>query len=196
MAGLYASSILIERSLATVVAGDLTPVFVAPCDLDVVGLLAHVTTAPGAGDEVTVNILNTPTSQSANVAAYDLWTTANVPTISGVALSSVGTTTSVAVIDNRPYALDYPLPGPAGTSGFETAQSTSYITQTPVTAPPQEYRYELDPYVAPDNTYTDFNGVVGTPASVVHAGDVLTFVVGGTVGAAADLEVVLFVNKR
>jgi len=196
MAGLYASSLVVERFSATVASGSLGQVFVAPFDLDIVGLIAHVGTAPGGTDTLTVNVSDSPTSQLANVAAYDLWTAANVPTITGTATSSVGTNTTLEVVDNRPYALNYPLPGPAGTTGFETAQATTTITQSPVTAPPQLYRYEMDPLVAPDATYTDFNGVVGVPASVVHAGDVLSFVVTTASAAAADLEIVLFANKR
>ena len=54
--------------------------------------------------------------------------------------------------------------------------------------------------MAPDNTYTDLNGFT-VPASTVHAGDVLSFVVtaGGSavsVGSAANLEIVLYTNKR
>jgi hypothetical protein len=49
--------------------------------------------------------------------------------------------------------------------------------------------------VAPDNTYTDFNGFTSA-ASHVHAGDILTFVVGGTAGSSANLEVVLYCQKR
>jgi hypothetical protein len=199
--GIYASRIIIERFLASVSATTLSQVFVAPFDLEVLGLIAAVGTAPGTSDGLTVNVSNSPTSQLANVSAYNLWTSANVPTILGTSKLSVTTDTTKTVVQNTPYALNYPLPGPSGTSGFVTAQRTTQSTETPVTAPPNMSVYELDGIVAPDNTYTDFNGATLTPASIVHAGDVLSFVVaaagtGASVGAAANLEIVLFATER
>ena len=193
--GLYVSPIVVERYSGAVAAGNLAQPFVAPADFDVLGLVAILGTAPGAGDSVSVNISNSPTSQLANVAPYDLWSALAVPTISGTNTHSFTTSTTDTVVDNRPYALDYPFPGPAGVSGHETAQSTSLTTQAPVTAPPQISEYDMGALVGPDNTYSDFNGVTQS-AALVHAGDILTFVVSGTVGTAADLAVVLLLDKR
>lgn len=194
--GLNPNNVLIERFLASVSAENLPQSFVVPCDLDVVGLVANVGTAPGGSAAVKVNVSNSPTSQLATVAAYNLWTTGNVPTITGTAVNSFTTSTARTVVDNAPYALNYPLPGPSGTTGYETAQSTTQVTQSPVTAPPNEYVYAMGALLAPDNTYSDFNGVT-QPASIVHAGDVLTFVVaGGSLGSSANLSVTLYCQKR
>lgn len=205
MSGFYDSPVLIERFLASVSAENLPQPFIVPTDLDVIGLVAHVGTAPGGADGVTINGSVFPTSQQggalASVSAYNLWTTANVPSILGTAVNSFTTTNTTEVIQNFPYALDYPLPGPAGTVGYETAQATSQITTAPVTAPPELYIYEMGALVAPDNTYTDYNGVTLKPAYHLHAGDVLTFVIGAggtgaSVGAAANLAITLFTKKN
>jgi hypothetical protein len=51
--------------------------------------------------------------------------------------------------------------------------------------------------VAPDNTYTDYNGITSTPASYIHAGDVLSFVIAGaSPGSAANLQMELILLKR
>lgn len=195
-AGLYPADFVIERYVSGLVAaGSLPQVLLAPCDLDVLGLMAWVGTAPGGTDSLTINISDSPTSQT-GVAPYNLWSAAAVPTITGASQASFSTSTARSVIENEPYALDYPLPGPVGTSGFVTAQSSSVTTISPVIAPPSIAIYELNALTAPDEVYVDFNGFAGTPASAVHAGDVLTFVVGGVPGAAADLSVALFVVKH
>lgn len=200
-AGLYPAQVLVERFVAAPALGNQAQVFVAPCDLEVVGLVAVAGTAPSAG-AVTINISDSPTSQIANVAAYNLWTAANVPTIAEAATKSFTTSASDAfgtaygtLLDNQPYALDYPFPGPSGTSGYETAQSTALTTQSPVTSPPALYIYSMEDLVAPDNTYSDYNGIT-QPASWVHAGDVLTFVLGGTITSLANLEIVLYLDKH
>lgn len=195
MSGLYTNPVLVERFSSAVALGNLAQPFVAPCDLDVVGLVAVVITPPGGSVSLTVNVTDTPVSQLANVGPYSLWTAANVPTITGTSTRSYTTSANTAVVENRPYALNYPLPGPSGLSGYETAQATSPITQDPVTAPPTIFEYQMGALIAPDNTYADFNGFT-TPASIVHEGDVLTFMVGGGVGSAAGLEVVLYAHKR
>lgn len=195
MPSLYSDAILVERYDASPTAANLDQVFVAPVDLVVLGLLATVGTAPGGTDTVTVNISDSPTSQLASVAAYNLWSTSMVPTITGTAKNSFTTSTTTQVIENRPYALDYPLPGPDGTTGYETAQSTSQTTQSIVASPPKISIYEMGALVAPDETYTDFNSLTQN-ASLVHAGDVLTFAVGGTIGSAAKLEIVLFCQQN
>lgn len=202
--GLYQDHMNVERFLASVSASNLPQVYVAPCDLDVLGLLAVVGTAPGVNDGVTVNVNNFPTSQQggalSSVGAYNLWTAANVPTILGSSKNSFTTSNAATVIRNLPYALNYPLPGPSGQSGYVTAQSTAQSTQTPLTAPPVLYEFGLGALVQPDNTYTDYNGIVRS-AALVSAGDVLTFTVGAagsgaSVGAAANLEILLYTQKR
>ena len=198
--GLYQSQELIERFSASPSAGNIAQRFIAPIDLDVLGMALYVTTAPGAGSTMTVNVNNYPTSQNGgsgtSVAAYNLWTATNVPSIAGTATSNLTASNSTTLVENIPYALNYPLPGASGTVGYTTAQATSQTTETPVTSPPLVYKYTITGLVVPDNTYTDYNGITSTPASVVHAGDVLTFVVGGTVGSAVNLEMVLYTAKR
>ena len=198
--GLYPTIEIIERFLASVSTGNITQRFVAPCDLDVFGLALYVTTAPGASTTLTVNVSNYPTSQQGGsgttVSAYNLWTATNVPSIVNTAQSNIVTTNSATLVKNTPYALNYPLPGPSGTVGYNTAQSTSTSTESPVTSPPTFYNYQMTNLVAPDNTYTDYNGVALSPASYVHAGDILTFVVGGSVGSAANLQMALYCGKR
>lgn len=199
--GIYDSPVIIERFLASVTASSLPEVFLAPCDLEVIGLMAVLGTAPGSTDGITVNISNSPTSQLGTVSAYNLWTATSVPSILGTATKSYTTDTTRTVIENVPYALGYPLPGPTGTKGYETAQQTSQITETPVTAPPSINVFEMGALVVPDGTYTDFNGATLVPANIVHAGDVLSFVVAAagtnnSVGAAANLALSLLMQKR
>ena len=208
MAGLYPAPVIVERNSSSSAAATLFPPFVAPDDLEVFGIVLNLGTAPGAGDGVAVNVSNSPTAQlSASqggtaVSAFNLWTTANRPTILGANTTSPGvpaTFTSLAI--NKPYAVNYPLPGPSGTVGYITAQATTQTTETPVVTPPTTYKYGISGLVAPDNTYTDYNGVTGSPATIVHAGDVLTFVISAagasvSVGAAANLEIVLYAQVR
>jgi hypothetical protein len=203
--GLYPDQILVERFASAPSVGTLAQRYPAPCDLDVIGMMLWLGTAPGTNDGITVNISNLPTSQQggalSSVSAYNLWTATNVPTILGAGTESFTTTNALEVIENVPYALNYPLPGPTGTVGYETAQATSQITTAPVTAPPQMYKFSLNALVAPDNTYTDYNGFTAVPALSVHAGDVLSFVIaaagtGASVGAAANLEILLYAQKR
>lgn len=194
--GLNPNIEIVERFLASVATGNMVQPFVAPCDLDVVGLVASLGTAPGGSSVVTINVNNSPTSQLSVVSPFNLWTTANVPSITGTSTKSF-TTSAPTVVNNKPYALNYPLPGPSGASGYVTAQSTTQTTQTPVVTPPTIAEYQISALVAPDNTYTDLNGVVGTSAARINAGDVLTFVLaGGGVGSAANLSISLFLLKR
>jgi hypothetical protein len=211
MSGLYPSTVLVERFLASVSAETMAQKFIAPCDLEILGMLLVLGTAAGAGDGVTVNVSNNPVAQ-ANVAStqlspnpYNLWTAANVPSVAGSATSNItsGTITTNAylgaLLENKPYALEYPFPGPPGTVGFETAQQTSQITSAPVTTPPTIVKFGITAgLVAPDNTYTDANGFTSTPTSTVHEGDILSFVIGAisSVGAAANLEIVLYGQVR
>ena len=206
--GLYQAPIVVERNSTSSAAATIFPPFIAPEELEVLGMLLNLGTAPGAGDGVAVNISNSPTSQlsaaqgGTAVSAYNLWTTANRPTILGTNTTYPGVTSTFSqVVENIPYALNYPLPGPAGSVGFETAQQTSTITTAPVTSPPLVYKFGINALVAPDNTYTDYNGITTVPALYVHAGDVLSFVISAaganvSVGAAANLEIVLLANKR
>lgn len=208
MTGLYPAPFAFERFLASVSAQTLGQVLICPCDLEIVGLALNLGTAAGGTNGVTVNISDLPTSQNGSgqgytqVNAYNLWTSTNVPTVAGTATSNMPSTTSDVFygtqnrVLNRPYQLKYPLPGPSGTTGFITAQSTALGTSTPVTSPPVMYLPSVTALVAPDNTYTDLNGITAVPASRVHAGDILSFVIaavsGGTVGSAANLEIVLY----
>jgi hypothetical protein len=196
--GLYSNIELVERNQAAYSAAAIAQPFLCPCDMDVVGLAMYIGTAPGGTAGVTCNISNSPTSQLASVAAYNLWTAANTPTISGTNKGNQ-VATSTTVINNQPYAVNYPFPGPSGSSGYKTAQQTTLTTETPVVAPPTISEYGVAPLVAPDNTYTDLNGVTQA-ASYIHAGDVLTFTVaagtGGAGSAAGVVELVLYLLKR
>jgi hypothetical protein len=211
--GLYQDHIIVDRFLASVSATTITQRYVAPVDFDVLGCMLFVSTAPGANNGVILNVNNSSSSQTGGggttVAAYNLWSTANAPTILGTATNNLTLIQSnvfygsQSLVTNVPYALNYPLPGPSGTQGYYTAQSNVLQTETPVTSPPTIYKYGINGYgaVAPDNTYTDYNGVTLTAASLVHAGDVLSFVVtaggsGASVGSAANLEIVLVGTKR
>jgi hypothetical protein len=197
--GLYGDIEIVERFQASVSAANLAQPFLVPVDLEIIGMMIQVGTAPGASDGVTVNISDSPTSQLANVSAYNLWTATNVPTISGTGVRNFTTSTSLSVVENRPYPVNYPLPGPSGTTGYATAQATAKVTSTPVVTPPLMYEYQMGSLVAPDNTYTDFNGFTGVPANIVHAGDVLTFVVaasGSGLGSTANLAISLLCAKN
>jgi hypothetical protein len=200
--GLYPDAFVVERFLASVSATTITQPWPVPFDCDVVGMMLVVGTAPGATHAVSVNVSNSPTSQISVVSAYNLWTTANVPTITGTATFNFTTTLdttfygSQSLVKNVPYSLNYPLPGPSGTTGFITAQSTSTGTSTPVTSPPTLTIPELTALVVPDNTYTDINSVTLVPASHLHAGDIASFVVSGSsLGSAANLEMELILLK-
>jgi hypothetical protein len=219
--GLYPEIEIVERNVSGAVsATTLFPPFIAPCDLDVYGLAAHLGNPPGGGATygITINVNVAPTSQATSisptpaagqpglaVSAYNLWTAANVPSIFGTASNNFTVTSSFSVaaqnalVLNLPYALNYPLPGPSGTVGFITAQATSQGTSTPVVTPPQVYKFGIANLVAPDNTYTDFNGITNT-ASVIHAGDVCSFVIAadpaGSIGSAANLSMSLYLGKR
>lgn len=203
--GLYQDSFSVDIFLASVSAATLAQVWIAPADVDVLGLLLHLGTACGATDGLHVNVSNLSTAQQGGsgtpVSAYNLWTATNVPTILGTATNNIPAVVQTAVVDNVPYALNYPLPGQSPVTGYETAQSSAQGTFTAVTAPPTIYNYGGGALVAPDNTYTDYNGVLLTPASLVHSGDVLSFVItaagsGNSVGSAANLTLNLFVSKR
>jgi hypothetical protein len=190
---------LVERFLSSYAAGSITQKFIAPCDLEVQGLLATIGTAPGGTASVVFNLSISPTSQLGLVSAYNAWTTANAPTISGTSTNSFTTSVTSTVVKNIPYALNYPLPGPSGTSGYSTAQSTSQTTETPVTSPPTLSLYQMGALTAPDNTYLDYNGV-SQSAGYLHAGDIVTFTVAagaaGAGSAAGTVEIVLFALKR
>lgn len=211
--GLYQDHFIVERFVANPTAQTVAQRYVAPVDLDVLGLVLWLGTAPGtsAVTGLSVNITDTPTSQTGgpgtSVAPYSLWTAANVPSIANTATTNLTVVQSNTffgaqqLVLNSPYALNYPLPGPSGTQGYITAQSTSQTTETPVTSPPVIYRTGITGYggVAPDATYTDYNGITGTPASVVRAGDVLAFVIAGLsngIGSAANLNIELIASKR
>jgi hypothetical protein len=196
--GLYPNLELVERFLSSYSAGAITQKFLAPCDLDVLGLGLLIGTAPGGSASINCNIQVSPTSQLASVSAYNLWTTANVPAISGANTSNL-IAASTTVIQNTPYAVNYPFPGPSGTTAYTTAQSTSQTTDSPVVTPPTIKEYYVSGIVAPDNTYTDLNGVVQS-AGYVHAGDVLTWTIaagtGGAGSAAGTVEAVLYMLKH
>lgn len=196
--GLYPNMEMIERSQASYSAASIGQVFVAPADLVVVGLLAVIGTAPGGSASVLFNVSNSPTSQLAVVSPYNLWTTANTPAIVGTSKNSFTTSTSQTVIQNSPYALNYPFPGPSGQQGYKTAQTQVLTTETPVVAPPTLAVYQMGALTAPDNTYSDFNGQT-QPASLIHAGDILTFSVaagtGGAGSAAGAVEIILYCQK-
>lgn len=205
--GHYQDHEVVERFLGSVADGSITQQFIAPYDFDVLGLILVCGTAPGATHAVSVNVQNFPTSQNGgsgtSVAEYNLWTTANQPTVTGTAVHNLTLTQSVQLVENIPYALNYPLPGPSGTQGYVTAQSTSQTTTSPVTTPPLIYKFGVTSpslagtaFFAPDNTYTDYNGITGVSASRVHAGDILTFnVLGASLGSAANLNMELVLLK-
>lgn len=211
--GLYQDHFIVERFVSSPSAQTVAQRYVAPVDLDVLGCILWLGTAPGTdvNHGLTVNISNSPTSQigggGTTVSPYNLWTAANDPTLANTQTNNLTLIQSNTfygaqqLVNNNPYALNYPLPGPSGTVGYVTAQSTAQTTETPVTSPPVIYRYGVSGYgaVAPDNTYTDYNGVAGTPASLVHAGDVLSFVIAALssgIGAAANLNIELICSKR
>lgn len=192
--GLYGNIEILERNLASVTGTTIFPPFVAPCDLEVVGMVAHLGTAPGTTSTVIVNVSNAPTAQT-GVSAYNLWTAAKVPTITGASANNFTTSLLPSLIDNFPYALNYPLPGPAGSVGYVTAQASTQTTTNPVVAPPTFSAYRMGALTAPDNTYVDVNGVTQS-TSIIHAGDISSFVVSGTLGSAANLAISLYLNKN
>ena len=211
--GLYQDHFIVERFVSSPSSQTIGQKYVAPVDLDILGLIIVLGTAPGtsAVTGITVNVSNTSTSQTGGggttVAAYNLWTAANVPTVAFNATTNLTVSQSNTfygaqqLVNNNPYALNYPLPGPSGTVGYTTAQATALTTETPVTSPPVIYRYAITGFgaVAPDSVYTDYNGVTGTPASLVHAGDVLSFVVtqlSNGIGAAANANIELVASNR
>lgn len=196
--GLYSNIEIVERFQSAYSAAAITQKFLCPCDMDVVGLGLLIGTAPGANAAITCQVQNSPTSQLSVVSAYNLWTTANVPTISGTNTGNL-LAANTTVNQNTPYAVNYPFPGPSGSVGYKTAQATSTVTETPVVTPPTIAIPGISGLVAPDNTYSDINGAT-QPATYVHAGDVLTFTVaagtGGAGSAAGTLEIVLYLLKR
>lgn len=211
--GLYQDHFIVERFTASVTASTIAQRYVAPVDLDVIGAILWLGTAAGGTGGVIVNVQNTPTSQTGgpgtSVSPYNLWTAANAPSVLGTATTNLVVSQSNTffgtqqLVLNAPYALNYPLPGPSGTVGYITAQSNSLTTETPVVSPPTVYKTGITGYgaIAPDNTYTDYNGIAGTSASVVRAGDVLAFVItaggaGLSVGSAANLNIELIASKR
>lgn len=205
--GLYQDHFVAERFVANPTAQTVGQRYVVPADADVLGLILWLGTAPGVNDGVIVNVNNLSTSQQGGlgtpVGAYNLWTAANAPSILGANTTNL-TVVQSPLVTNVPYALNYPLPGPSGTQGYVTAQSNVLVTENPVTAPPTSYKVGVNPLygsVAPDATYTDYNGVTGQPASYVRAGDVLAFVItaggsGLSIGAAANLNIELVLSKR
>jgi hypothetical protein len=196
-AGVYADLEIVERWSPTVAAGSLNGFaqpFIAPCDMEIQGLVASVGTAPGSTNVVSINLAITPVSQG--IAGYNAYTAANVPTIGATGTRSYVISSSQTLIKNAPYALNYPLPGPSGTVGYSTAQSTSTTTQSPVTTPPTMANYQMLNLTPPDNTYTDLNGVTGTSAGYLHAGDSMLVLIAGTAGSAANMEVVIYALKR
>jgi hypothetical protein len=204
--GVYPDRVFVERFSASPSAGNVAQLYPVPQDLNVLGMMLVVGTAPGGTSTVTVNISVFPTSQQGQVGSinpppgsYNMWTSKNVPTITGTATNSFTTTNTTAFgPTNAPYALNYPLPGPSGTVGYTTAQTQAagiLTTETPTTAPPFTYKAQLTPITAPDNTYTSTDAT-GDSAAKAHSGDIWTFVIGGSIGSAANLEMLLVAIKR
>jgi hypothetical protein len=203
--GLYPNGTVIERFLATVTPQTLGQRIQIVADGDLIGMVLYVSTAPGTGNGVSVNLSCVPTSQITNVPAaaqnqsvvspYNLWSSTNVPTILGSATASWVSAPALATVANVPYALNYPMPGPSGTSGLKTAQATLPTTETPVTSPQATYQYEMANPYPPDLSYLDMNGQL-QPTYRVHAGDILSCVVSAaganvSVGSAANLLMTL-----
>lgn len=205
--GLYQDHFVAERFVASPTAQTVGQRYVVPADADVLGLILWLGTAPGANSGVIANVNNLSTSQQGGlgtpVGAYNLWTAANAPSVLGANTTNL-TVVQTPLVTNVPYALNYPLPGPAGTSGYITAQTNVLTVENPVLAPPTSYKVGVNPLygsVAPDAVFTDYNGVTGSPASYVRAGDVLSFVLtaggsGVSIGAAANLNIELVLCKR
>jgi hypothetical protein len=183
-------------------AGNVAQQYVSPLDCDIVGLALSVQTAPGGASTVTVNATNSPTSQLtgtgsfAGVAPFTLWSASMVPTITGSAKQNFAAQLTQTLPIFQPYALNYPLPGPSGTTGLFTAQSTSYQTETPLQSTALLIQPSVTGFpVAPNLTYNDINGF-SRPTSRLRVGDVLTFTIGGTIGSAANLSMSLILNKH
>ena len=139
--GLNPNTMLIEREQAAVAVATLAQPFIAPCDLDVVGLLAVLgTTAPGAGDGVVINLNDSPTSQLASVSPYNLWTTANAPSILGTSKNSFTTTTAPTVIENSPYPFNYPSRAPRAPRGTRRRRRRPPPPRPP-SRPPRAFRF-------------------------------------------------------
>jgi hypothetical protein len=207
--GLYPNAIVIERYLASVTPQTLGQRLQIVADADCLGMVLYTTTAPGTGNGVSVNLSCVPTSQITNVPAgaanqsvvspYNLWSTTNVPTLLGSATQSWVSQPLPTYVFNTPYALNYPMPGPSGTSGLKTAQQALPTTETPVTSAPPFYQYNMSTPYPPDLSYVDMNGQT-QPTMRVHEGDILSFVVtaagvNNSVGSAANLLISLAFAK-
>jgi hypothetical protein len=206
--GLNPSFLVVERNVTgALTAAPIAGPWVAPFDCEVIGV-ALAAGAPGGTLGVGVNAQVTPTSQRVNitnawngaaVAPYNLWTAANVPAVVGAATTYPALPAPYpSVITPQGYAQNYPFPGPAGTTGFTTAQQTGAFTvSNPVLAPPNSYRYGPNAMLAPDLVYTDYNGSP-SPSSIIHALDVvvLSTVAAGTGIGGSGLTVELLLAKR
>lgn len=201
--GLFQDHKIVERSLASVSVEALPfpGLFIAPTDYEVVGLLLYIGTAPGATHAVSVNCAVTAVSQVGASSLitpnpYNMWTTANVPTITGTAQSNIVAVQNQTLVNPNPYNLNYPLPGQSPVTGYETAQSPTTGTFTAVTTPPLVTKFQMSALTPPDNTYVDYNGIT-TAASILHTGDLVSFVVSGSsLGSSANLQMELVLNKR
>jgi hypothetical protein len=191
----FPSYIVIERFLASVAAGNLTQQYTSPIDCDIVGISASVGTAPGGTSTVTVNGSVSPTSQLSKVSPFTLWSAANVPTILGTSKTSQTATLVTQGPVFQAYAQNYPFPGPGGTSGLVTAQSSVPTVENPVLSPPMQFQPSVTALVAPDLNYTDLDGY-SRPTARLRNGDILTFVIGGTLGSAANLDISLLLLKH
>ena len=218
--GLYPNTESIERSAATATSGWAFTPFITPVDLDVVGMAVWVATALSSAQTLTVNATVTPNSQLAAAsstgmsATYNLWTTANVPTVASTGATPAGNgkfsytlTDTYVVKPGYGYALNYPLPGAtgAGTTGYITAQASTKGSNVNASASAPTF-VELGALVltAPDNVYIGVNDLVGyggtgvatTPANIIHAGDTMTFTItaSGTL-TTTPVYAVLYCNK-
>lgn len=187
--------LLVERFQASVSAANLAQPFVCPNDYDVLGIYASCGTAPGGTSTVIINLSNSPTSQLSVVSPYSLWSTAKAPTIIGTSTKSYSAANVLIAVQNSAYALNYPLPGPAGTSGLVTAQQALPTTENPVLQAPSEIQPNVTALTAPDLTYSDINGFV-RPTGRIRPGDVLTFAISGSIGSAANLAISLYLLKH
>ena len=218
--GLYPNTENVERSAAaSTTTWAFTPFF-TPIDLDVVGMAVYVPVALTTTQTLTVNATVTPNSQIAAAsssgisATYNLWTTANVPTVAGPTATPAGNgkfnytlTDTYVVKPGYGYALNYPLPGApnASTTGYVTAQAATKGSNSGASASAPNF-VELGAPVltAPDNVYIGINdlalyggtGVATTPANIIHAGDTVTFTItsSGTLSSTA-VYAVLYCNK-
>jgi hypothetical protein len=218
--GLYPNTESIERyAAASTTTWSFSP-FITSIDLDVIGMAVYLTTALSSAQTLKVNATVTPNSQIAAASStgvdttYNLWTTANVPTVASTGATPAGNgrfnytlADTYVVKPGYGYALNYPLPGaPDGsTTGFITAQQTTKGSNSGAAAYAPNF-VELGAPVlkAPDNVYIGINdlaiyggtGVATTPANIIHAGDTMTFTVtsSGTLSSTAVLAV-LYCNK-